>query len=245
MSIVEIAGLKFGEGRPKICVPLVGGGMPALINEAKQVRALPADLYEWRADCFFGNYFEAIATLKSELDRPILCTIRTAREGGNAEISPQEYEDLLCKLLENGGFEMIDIELSCGEDRVKKLVKLAKEKGVGVVISLHNFTATPPEDEMLNTLIKMKNLGADLPKLAVMPQTERDVLALLSATLRARAQVGAVVTMSMGDLGKISRISGEIFGSCMTFAAGQSASAPGQINAEDLSAILTDINPNK
>lgn len=245
MNTVEISGLKFGEGRPKICVPLTGGSMPALISEAQKVRALPADLFEWRADCFFGNYLEAIAALKTELDRPLLCTVRTAREGGSADISPQEYENLLCTLLQNGGFEMIDIELSYGDERVEKLVKLAKQKGIGVVVSLHNFTATPPESEMLAALIKMKNLGADLPKLAVMPTTERDVLALLSATLCARAQVGPVVTMSMGGLGKVTRICGEIFGSCMTFAAGQAASAPGQINAEDLNAILTDIYPNK
>ena len=89
---------------------------------------------------------------------------------------------------------------------------------------------------MVSTLVRMKELGADLPKLAVMPRCPGDVLALLSATLRASAQVGPVITMAMGSLGKVSRV-------CLTFGAGDSASAPGQLNAEDLKAILQDLDP--
>ena len=52
---VEIQGLRFGEGLPKVCVPLTGQGVPALLSEMQAVSALPADLYEWRLDCFFGD----------------------------------------------------------------------------------------------------------------------------------------------------------------------------------------------
>mgnify|MGYP002234856443 CR=1 FL=1 len=48
-------------------------------------------------------------------------------------------------------------------------------------------------------------MGADLPKLAVMPQSPADVLALLAATYEASAQIGPVITMPWGDLGKLSR----------------------------------------
>lgn len=245
MSIVEVCGLRFGEGRPKICVPLTGGGMPALLSEIQQVSGLPADLFEWRADCFFGNYKEALGGIKARLSAPLLCTVRTENEGGNAELSPEEYEQTVRELLEIGGFAMIDIELSCGEERVKRLVNEAKNHGVAVVMSRHDFAKTPTEDEIFTTLAKMKDLGADLPKFAVMPTSEQDVLTLLSATLRAKCEIGAVITMSMGSLGKISRVSGEIFGSCMTFGSGVASSAPGQINAEDLMAILEDISPGK
>ena len=47
-----------------------------------------------------------------------------------------------------------------------------------------------------------------------------------------------LITMSMGKLGMVSRISGELFGSCVTFAAGKKASAPGQIAMDDLKNIL-------
>lgn len=244
MDIVETVGLRFGEGLPKICIPLTGGGMPALLSEIQEVRDLPADLYEWRIDCFFGGYSEGLDALSQELTgKPLLCTLRTRGEGGRAELSPEGYEAFLSGLLDRGGFQLLDVELSCGEDRVKRLVEKAHAKKIGVVVSRHDFAKTPPEEEIFRTLEQMKKLGADLPKMAVMPQSPKDVLALLSATLRAREQCGPVVTMSMGPLGKLSRVSGELFGSCLTFGAGRAASAPGQINAEDLRAILEDISP--
>lgn len=244
LKILELAGLRFGEGLPKICVPLVGTGMPALLREAQYAAALPADLYEWRADHFFGDPLDALPDLRKELGKkPLLCTVRTKGEGGEALLSPEEYEELLTALLNRGGFQLLDIELSQGEDRVKRLVSLAQSRGVGTVVSKHDFDKTPPAGEIRDTLLSMKGLGADLPKYAVTPQNAGDVLALLAATWEASERIGPVVTMSMGDLGKLTRVSGAVFGSCLTFGAGQDASAPGQINAEDLKAILEDLNP--
>ncbi len=246
MKVVELAGLRFGEGLPKICIPLTGGGMPALLSELWAVKHLPTDLYEWRGDHYFGSYSEALRALGETLPgKPLLCTVRTREEGGEAELAPDAYEAFLSGLLDQGGFQLLDIELSCGEERVRRLVEKAHQKGVGVVMSRHCFQETPSEDEIFHTLKKMKELGADLPKMAVMPKSAGDVLTLLSATLRAKELLGPVITMSMGDLGKLSRVSGAVFGSCLTFAAGQSASAPGQINAEDLRAILEDLDPRK
>ncbi len=246
MEIVEIAGLRFGRGLPKICVPLTGANMPALLNEAQMARDLPADLYEWRADGFFGSRSEALDMLGRELyGKPLLCTVRTKREGGNADLAPEAYESLLSELLDKGGFGLLDIELSCGEDLVRRLIERAREKGVGTVVSRHDFEKTPSEEEMVRTLLRMKELGADLPKLAVMPQSPEDVAALLTATVRAAGQIGPVITMSMGSLGKLSRVSGAVTGSCLTFGAGQNASAPGQIGAEDLRAILEDLDPEE
>ncbi len=244
MNVITLAGIPFGEGLPKICVPLTSGGMPALLSEIQEVRALPADLFEWRADCFYGGFADALEALKDGLwGKPLLCTLRTEREGGSAKLSPEEYERALWDLLDLDGFQLLDVELSCGEDRVRRLGEKAKAKGVGLVVSRHDFSRTPAEDEMVDTLLRMKELGADLPKLAVMPQSPEDVLALLGATLRASKVCGPVITMAMGDLGKFSRVSGALFGSCLTFGAGKSASAPGQIQAEDLKAILEDLSP--
>ncbi len=87
-------------------------------------------------------------------------------------------------------------------------------------------------------LAQGQDLGADLPKLAVMPNSPRDVLRLMDATLLAYERLGPVVTMSMGPLGQLSRVAGGLTGSCMTFGAGTEASAPGQLPAERLCEIL-------
>ena len=48
-----------------------------------------------------------------------------------------------------------------------------------------------------------------------------------------------VVTMSMGGLGAVSRVSGAVFGSALTFAtAGGAPSAPGQLPVERVRAML-------
>ncbi len=77
-----------------------------------------------------------------------------------------------------------------------------------------------------------------------MPRQVSDVLELLSATeemLRLYTEK-PLITMSMGPLGMISRLSGEAFGSAMTFGSGKKASAPGQIPAEELKKVLDVIH---
>lgn len=244
-KVIELAGLRFGEGDPKICVPLVAQDLSALEREAAAVSALPADLCEWRLDHFTGDFQEGIALLRRTLSgKSILCTVRTLHDGGLFDGTPEEYEQVLLKMLQQGGFALIDIELSCGEERVKRLVKAARAQGVGVVVSSHDFAKTPGEEQMYSTLLNMKSLGADLPKLAVMPQSAQDVLALLTATLRASQEIGPVISMAMGALGVPSRVLGRLVGSCLTFGAGQSSSAPGQLGAKDLQLILQKLSPN-
>ena len=116
MRCIQLQGLRFGEGLPKLCVPLTGNGMPALLSELQQVADLPADLFEWRLDCFFGNPLPVLPQVLENLgDKPLLCTLRTQGEGGQARLSPEEYERRLVDLLQTGGFGFVDIELSCGD----------------------------------------------------------------------------------------------------------------------------------
>ena len=86
----------------------------------------------------------------------------------------------------------------------------------------------------------MQELGADIPKIALMPESKRDVLKVLDATLEMTKSYGdtPIITMSMGSEGVISRISGELFGSAVTFGSLEKASAPGQINVKELSQLL-------
>ena len=97
---------------------------------------------------------------------------------------------------------------------------------------------------MYTLLAQMYAGGADIVKLAAMPQSAGDVLALLEVTARFREEHPdvPVITMSMGKLGSISRLCGETFGSCMTFGAHKKASAPGQYEMNRLLGILDAIH---
>ena len=120
------------------------------------------------------------------------------------------------------------------------MVALAHEHKVFVVASNHEFFTTPKPDELVRRLKCMDEMGADLPKLAVMPKTERDVLNLLSATLAYYEAGGEkpVITMSMNQLGVVSRLAGELYGSSMTFATVGKTSAPGQLSIDKVRAVL-------
>ena len=78
-----------------------------------------------------------------------------------------------------------------------------------------------------------------MAKLAVMPVKKMDAIRLLEATVIAEEEMEIpVVTMSMGQMGVISRVSGGLTGAAMTFAAVGKASAPGQIAVEDMRKVL-------
>jgi len=81
----------------------------------------------------------------------------------------------------------------------------------------------------------MRERGASIAKVAVMPRSEEDVLRLLDVTIGARREFPdlPLCTMSMGRLGSITRVAGFLYGSDMAFAVGKEASAPGQIPIED------------
>ena len=65
------------------------------------------------------------------------------------------------------------------------------------------------------------------------------MVTLLSATCKAsQLLVQPVVTMSMSKLGAVSRITGEVFGSALTFGTVGEASAPGQIPVKQLTEYL-------
>ena len=86
----------------------------------------------------------------------------------------------------------------------------------------------------------MQHFHADIIKIAVMPKNKEDVIALLLATeeMVSKHAKCPVVSMSMSKLGIISRVSGELFGSAITFASAGIASAPGQIPVESMKMVL-------
>ncbi len=97
--------------------------------------------------------------------------------------------------------------------------------------------------EMERRLLEQQALGADIAKIAVMPESKQDVLTLLQVTERmSKASSIPIITMSMAADGLISRLVGEVFGSCLTFGSAVEASAPGQIPADELRIVLDIIH---
>ena len=246
MNPVIVRNVKIGEGMPKICVPVMGVNKAEIIEAAKCVSAVPADIVEWRADWFRDIFnLEKVIEVAGELrdilgDTPVLFTFRTAKEGGEQEIATEMYVELNQMLAKSGYVDMIDVEAFTGNEEVREIIDTAHACGVKVVASNHDFYKTPPKEELISSLCKMQELGADVPKIAVMPQSRRDVLTLLAATEEMVREYAdrPIITMSMNGEGVISRLCGEVFGSAVTFGAAGRTSAPGQMQVKELKMVL-------
>lgn len=247
MKTVTVRNLVIGEGAPKIIVSLMGKDISTVKSEALAYREADFDILEWRVDHFadvasIDAVLEAARAIRDVMaDKPLLFTFRSAKEGGEQALSVENYIALNRAAVDSGLVDMIDLELFTGDELVKATVEHAHAKNVFVIMSNHDFHKTPAADDIVQRLRKMQELGADIPKIALMPQSKADVLTLLSATLEMQERYAdrPIITMSMAKTGVISRLSGEVFGSAATFGAVKKASAPGQISVADLRTVLT------
>lgn len=246
MNPVVVRNVKIGEGIPKICVPIVGVTKEEIVHEAKTFKDIPVDVVEWRVD-WFEHVFdiekvkEVLAELRAALeDTPLLFTFRTSKEGGEKAIEPKIYAALNKAAAETGNVDLVDVEAFTGDEVVKDIIEAAHKAGVKVVASNHDFDKTPEQADIVGRLCKMQELGADIPKIAVMPQSKKDVITLLAATEEMTREHAnrPIITMSMAGTGVISRLCGEVFGSALTFGAAKKASAPGQMGVNDLETVL-------
>lgn len=246
MNAIKIRNTIIGEGSPKICVPIVGVTKEDILSEAKDIRSIPVDVVEWRVDWFqdvfeFDKVLDVLKELRALLgELPLLMTFRSSKEGGEKSIDAQSYAALNIRAAESGYVDLIDVEAFTGDEVVKDIIEKAHLAQVKVIASNHDFHQTPAKEEIIARLRKMQDLGADIPKIAVMPQNKQDVLTLLEATEEMTRLYAdrPIITMSMGGTGVISRLSGEIFGSALTFGAAKKASAPGQMKVQELRTVL-------
>ena len=248
MIPLNIRGLKIGEGIPKICVPILGGTKESILKQAKELDTDAADFVEWRVDWFeeaadLERVKEILSDLRGVLqDMPLLFTFRTAKEGGKRSIGILEYAALNQTAAKTGDVDFIDVEAFLdGKEEVENIIKKAHEYGVKVIASNHDFKHTPKKEEIIRRLCQMQELGADIVKIAVMPKEKTDVFTLLSATdeMYTKYADRPIITMSMSQLGVMSRLCGEQFGSAVTFGCAGQASAPGQLTAAQLKTILS------
>ncbi|MBU3102113.1 MULTISPECIES: type I 3-dehydroquinate dehydratase [Clostridium] len=251
-KIVKLKKITIGEGIPKICIPMVGETISELLKEAEILKDIDFDVLEWRVDFFkdvanIDNVKKALHGIRAVLgEKPIIFTFRTAKEGGQKEVTTEFYFALNKAIVTSKLVEVIDVELLSGEKDILELVNIAHKNDIFVIISNHDFEKTPGKEEIISRLCKAQDLGGDIPKIAVMPTCAADVITLLDATriMNEKYANGPIISISMAGKGIISRLSGELFGSALTFAAAKKSSAPGQISAVELRKIITLLHNN-
>ncbi len=241
MKIIKVKNLTIGEGTPKIAVSITGDTKAEIIEQIQDIDMEKVDIIEWRVDFFQDplnkeKIKDILQYFKENIaDMPIIFTFRSKEEGGRKDITLEDYIDLNSYVAKSRLVDIIDVEVFLDEDKTQELIETIHKEEVFVIGSNHDFSKTPAKEDMINTLRKIENTNADILKLAVMSKTPEDVLSLLNTTnAMSRYTETPIVTMSMGDLGTISRISGETFGSSITFGTLEKASAPGQLEVDKL-----------
>ena len=254
MSIVTVRGVTLGDGSCRVIVPLVTGDPLEVPRLAAELAACKPDLIEWRADHIAELRYDpqmlllCLQRIRRRIGEiPLLVTWRSAKEGGALDLPPEEYEAFCRTVCESGCADLLDVELFTAAASRSYIFACAAQHGVKTVCSSHDFAKTPSREEMVSRLCSMQQLGADIVKLAVMPNNRQDVAALLAATaeMAERHPETPVLTMSMGALGQVSRMAGGGFGSGAAFAAAGRSSAPGQPAPEDLRAALQLLDPKQ
>jgi 3-dehydroquinate dehydratase-1 len=240
----------FGDERlPLVCVPLIAQTHADLLADAAAVVSQHPDVIEWRADHFVGiQSLDALVAAGSALrevtgDIPLIFTLRSSAEGGNpVSLSPQAVDALRLTAANELPFEFHDVEMRSPETLTGELIRRVHARGGRVILSAHDFQGTPNDEELASVFLRAYQLGGDVAKVAVMPQSPEDVLRLLAMTRRMSETLPIpVVSMSMGSLGVMSRIFGGVFGSALTFATSAGESAPGQLPIKDLREILSRV----
>lgn len=245
MEQIKVNSLILGDGIPKICVSDTGRDKKEILDRAEKIRNSAAQILEWRADCFESEYTEKgirdiLAGVRNAAgDMPVLFTFRSLEEGGKRKLDDKDYLMLNLWALETGKVQILDVEYSRGKEILSALKNKCREKSVVFLVSYHNFEKTPDEKYLIELSKSMKISGADICKLAVMPENDRDVLRLLSVADIMGNQIHIPhISIAMGEKGMISRIYAGRLGSVLTFASLDQASAPGQIDTAEMEKIL-------
>ena len=145
---LRIKGVTFGNGTPRICVPITGKSKAEIIRQSRMTAESHPDLVEWRSD-FYEDVLEgdsAMQMLKILSDIfpeiPLIFTFRSAGEGGNKEISNKAYKELCTAAAEQDHADLIDLEVYReGLDACDLISRIHHLNGK-VVASNHNFHLT-------------------------------------------------------------------------------------------------------
>ncbi|MFA1256574.1 type I 3-dehydroquinate dehydratase [Streptococcus pneumoniae] len=216
---------------------LIVSVMPRSLEEAQALdatRYLDADIIEWRADYLPKEAILQVAPAIFEkfAGRELVFTLRTRSEGGEIDLSPEEYIHLIKEVAQFYQPDYIDFEYYSYKDVFEEMLDFPN-----LVLSYHNFQETP--ENMMEILSELTILNPKLVKVAVMAHTEQDVLDLMNYTrgFKTLNPEQEYVTISMGKVGKVSRITADVTGSSWSFASLDEVSAPGQISLASMKKI--------
>lgn len=250
MKPLKTGALTLQDGSFHVCAVLTPGTIEELGADLKTLKGKTCSLIEWRADYLYysdgisEDIGMGIRMIKEAFpEKPLLFTYRWREEGGQASLDPRKLLRIRRDVVKQNLAEIMDLEMHWFRNAQKEenldtyfhLMKEAKEQGMKVLLSWHDFSMTPDEESLLGILRTQEKLGADIAKIAVHAVTEADLKRLMHVSRCAGETLEIPhIALSMGDQGAQSRYDRKKSMTCITFAPVHQPSAPGQLSLGEL-----------
>jgi 3-dehydroquinate dehydratase / shikimate dehydrogenase len=216
---------------PRICIALGVPDLDSLLAHARREAAAGETFLEFRLD-YLGNPCkgaEVIHRFLSEFgDCILIATCRRHQNHGKFNGSIEEQLSVLDLAVRHGA-HAVDIEIETAEVAPERLSQFRGR--AQVILSYHNFEATPPMDTIINRMLRVPADAYKVVTTARKPSDNVRVLAAAKALPRHR-----MVVLAMGELGFPTRVLSPVFGGIYSYAAPlfSEGTAAGQVSAKYL-----------
>jgi 3-dehydroquinate dehydratase-1 len=180
-----------------------------------------ADLIELRLDLFSGDLVEQTRRCREQVTLPLIATLRSAPEGGRYFGNAEEWMERLSLLVPL--VDYIDIE-----QRFSANAPALRAAGKQIIASCHEGRMLSLT-ELFHVERNLRVFG-DIPKIIVTPQSEDDLIDLISFTSAAKKPI---CTGVMGSQFRHARAVLPLFGSEFVYCHTGTPTAEGQYSVEE------------
>ncbi|HEY3322674.1 MAG TPA: shikimate dehydrogenase [Planctomycetota bacterium] len=226
----------------EICVASHHGSLSDLLAdpEFRELAGRDGFIIELRLDSYSDLSTVALDRALNVLGHNVVVTYRHPAEGGrNPHATDAERLGYL-QYAAHRGVRYVDIEARTTLAKFEKC-------NAKVILSYHSFGGVPDLGQLLRQWRTMRETGADIVKIACLPQMVDDSLPLLKLLIAARNAHVPLITLGMGEAGFWTRVAGPLFGAPFTYARGEGSpgTAPGQPTWRELEELYRyrDIQP--
>lgn len=235
-----------------LAVVITGKNRKDVVNAINSLKkSYYEDLIELRLDYIDIKNFDSKSKFLDDIistakifGKTAIITIRKKSESGFFGASEEKRIELLNKSVELGA-DYVDVESSCDEAAIKKIIKNKRKSKI--IVSHHNFKETPDNLSLSKSYNKIKSLNPDLIKIVTYANSVTDNFKIFDLIKKAGKENKKIIAFCMGPYGEFSRILSIILGSAVTYASISHGkeSASSQIALNEMKNVYRIKNLNK
>lgn len=214
------------------CLPIQASTVAAVQKAIKKASKYAEIIEIWLDYLETGN-LSALKTLVRGSPKPLLAVAKPFEEQGKFSGSESARIDFLITAAQ-AGFRYIDVGIATPKHLIQKLIK--NRQKAQIIISYHNFKATPPLASLQKICLSAHRQGANLVKIATHINHFEDNLIIFQLLNWVHLKLKTpIIALGMGKKGKISRVFGPKLGSFLSYfpLSHLNSTAPGQLTIKE------------